>query len=51
MRVGLTNDGDGMINFEIIKKAGKLELPKLDILCEMSCVKRFVKSKSVVWLI
>jgi len=42
MRVDLNNDGDSMTNFEIVKKAGKLELPNFryfmrDELCKAIC--------------
>jgi len=45
MRVDLENAGDGMTNFEIIKKAGKLELPNFryfmrDELCKAICKKQ-----------
>jgi len=44
MRVDLNNDGDGMTNFEIVEKAGKLELPNFryfmrDELCKAICKK------------
>jgi len=45
MRVDLSNDGDVMTNFGIIKMAGKLELPKFryfmrDELCKAICKKK-----------
>jgi len=45
MRVDLNNDGDGMTNFEIVKKAGKLELTNFryfmrDELCKAICKKK-----------
>jgi len=45
MRVNLSNDGDGLTNFKIIKKAGELELPNFryfmrDELCKAICKKQ-----------
>jgi len=45
MKVNLVNNGDGMTNFEIIKKAGKIELPNFryfmrDELCKAICSKK-----------
>jgi len=47
MKVDLYNSGDGMSNYEVISKAGKVELPNFrcfmrDELCKAICKNRNV---------